>query len=50
LEVELAGERAAGLEARLGVALQPLDHALRLRILGLEDPPADAELAAEGGE
>src|SRR5439155_23477420 len=50
LEVELVGERAAGLEARLRVALQPLDDALRLRIARLEEAPADGELAAEGGE
>src|SRR5262249_54667235 len=50
LVVELACERAAGLEARLGVALQPLNHTLRLRIFGLEEAPADAELAAESSE
>jgi hypothetical protein len=42
LEVELAGERAARLEARLQEALQPLDDALRLRIVGLEETSADA--------
>jgi hypothetical protein len=50
LEVELAYEAAARLEARLQVALQPLDHPLRLRILGLEEPPADPEYAAERRE
>src|SRR5262245_4526099 len=50
LVVELACERAAGLEARLGVALQPLNHTLRLRIFGLQEAPADAELAAESSE
>jgi hypothetical protein len=50
LEVELACERAAGLEARLRVALQPLDDPLRLRVARLEETPADPELAAEGGE
>src|SRR6266536_2853735 len=50
LEVELVGERAARLEARLHVALQPLDHALRLRIARLQEAPADPQLAAEGGE
>src|SRR5207245_9580406 len=32
------------------VALQPLDDALRLRILGLEETPADPQLAAQGRE
>jgi hypothetical protein len=50
LVVELVREAAAGLEARLRVPLQPLDHALRLRIAALEETPADAELAAEGRE
>jgi len=50
LEVELVGKGAARLEARLRVALQPLDDALRLRITRLEDAPADAEHTAEGRE
>src|SRR5262249_42714104 len=50
LEVELAHERAPWLEARLQIALQALDHSLRLRIARLEKAPAKAELAAEGRE
>ncbi len=50
LEVKLAQERAARLEARLQVALQPLDDALRLRVVRLEEAPAEPELAAESGE
>jgi hypothetical protein len=50
LEVELVREAAARLEARLRVALQPLDDALRLRVLRLAEAPADPQLAAVGGE
>jgi hypothetical protein len=46
-EVELGREAPTGLEARLRVALQPLDHTPRPRIPRLEEPPADAELTAE---
>src|SRR5262249_18364246 len=50
LEVERAHERAPRPEARLQIALQPLDHPFRLRIARLEKAPAKAELAAEGRE
>jgi hypothetical protein len=50
LVVELVGETPARLEARLQIALQPLDDALRLRIARLEEAPADLQLTAEGGE
>ena len=50
LEIELVGERPARLKARLHEPLQPLDHALRLAISGIEDPPADRHLPAERGE
>src|SRR5438046_10714976 len=48
LVVELTDERAAGLEARLHKALQPLDDARRLRIVRLEETPRAAYLAAQG--
>jgi hypothetical protein len=50
LEVELGTEAPARLEVRLGVSLQALDDTLRLGVVGLEEVPADAQLAAEGGE
>jgi hypothetical protein len=50
LVIELVGERAAGLEVRLEIALQPLDDALRLRVGRLAEVPVDLQLAAEGGE
>ena len=50
LEVELVRERTARLEARLGVSLQPLDHALRLRIprLKRQPTPSSPQNAANG--
>jgi hypothetical protein len=47
LEVEVVGERAPGLKARLDVALQALDHALGLRVSRLAEVPAHPKLAAE---
>ena len=50
LEVELVGERAPRLKARLDEPLQSLDDALRLTISRVKDPPADGQLPAEAGE
>src|SRR5207253_7457095 len=50
LEVERAEEAPARLEARLQIALQALDHALRLRVVRLEEAPGKPQLAEEGGE
>ena len=47
LEVELVGERPPRLEARLHEPLQPLAHALRLAIPGVEDPLVGTQLAYE---
>src|SRR5829696_3239683 len=41
LKVEFRDERAARLEARLDVPLQPLDDALRLAVAGVEDAQTD---------
>jgi hypothetical protein len=50
LEVELVGETAARLEVSLGVALQPLDSALGLRVGRPAEPPVNAQLPAERSE
>jgi hypothetical protein len=50
LEVDLVGEDPAGLEVGLGVALQPLNGALGLRISGSAEMPIDLQLAAERSE
>ena len=50
LEVELVGERPAGLEVGLEVALQALDDTLRLRVGRGAEEPVDLQLAAERGE
>ena len=50
LEVELVGERAAGLEALAQEALTVFDEPLGLGIALPADAPADPQLAAEAGE
>lgn len=50
LEVEVVGERAACLEVAVDEAVGALERPLGLAVAGVEDDPADRELAAEGGE
>jgi hypothetical protein len=50
LEVELVGERAAGLEALAQGALTVFDEPLGLGVALGADVPADPQLAAEAGE
>ena len=50
LEVALVGEQATRLEASFEEVLQPLDHALGLRIGRLAEAPREPQLAAERGE
>ena len=47
LEVEVVGEPSPRLEVSLDIALQPLDHALGLRVSGLTEPPVDLQLPTE---
>ncbi len=50
LEVDFVGEAAVGLEAALDEIVEALEHALGLAVAGIEDHPAEPELAAEGRE
>jgi hypothetical protein len=50
LEVDRIGEPPAGLEVGAHKPVRTLQHALGLRVPGLQDDPADAELPAEAGQ